>query len=325
MDGEISPRVNRVQHPDPFVLQMPTVSVVIPTFNRSAMLCQAVESVLNQTSVAPEVIVVDDGSTDGTRFALQAFGSKVRIIVQYHAGVSAARNRGIRASKGEWLAFLDSDDLWLPGKLSEQLDYLAKHPEIKICQTEEVWLRNGERLNPKKYHRKPQGFCFPLLLERCLISPSAVVIHRSVFDEVGLFDESLPACEDYDLWLRIGLRCAVGLVDKPLTIKRGGHPDQLSACIPSLDRFRIQALANLLVRESMDPEKKKLVLKALRRKSHIYSAGCRKRGKFDEAESMQRLVEEVSGGGTCQTIHESSPEGDLKNDPPMCVKVGSGR
>lgn len=270
------------------------VTVIIPTYNRSLLVREAVGSVLAQENAAPEVIVVDDGSSDDTAAALTPYGSAIRIISQPRAGVSAARNAGIRASSGEWLAFLDSDDLWLPQKLRIQLAFLRDHPEFKICQTEETWIRNGRLLNPKKYHRKPSGHCFSQLLERCLISPSAVIIHRDLFIETGLFDETLPACEDYDLWLRIGYRHPIGLVKEPLTIKRGGGPDQLSSTIPALDRYRIQALIKLLQNEPLNESQQELALQSLKLKCGIYGDGCRKRGRNEEAESFARLFQTVA-------------------------------
>lgn len=270
------------------------VSVVIPTYNRSAFLKEAVDSVLAQTAAADEVIVVDDGSTDETPAVLKAFGPHVRSLRQENAGVSAARNAGIRAARGEWLAFLDSDDLWRPRKLEAQLAYLSARPEMRICQVEEIWIRNGKRLNPRKYHRKPSGFCFPLLLDRCLVSPSAVMIHRDVLEEVGLFDETLPACEDYDLWLRIGCRWPIGLAEEPLVVKRGGHPDQLSATVPALDRYRIRALENLLRSGRLDSEQQSLALDALTRKCAIYAEGCAKRGNRDLSESIRAIPGAVS-------------------------------
>jgi glycosyltransferase involved in cell wall biosynthesis len=270
------------------------VSVIIPTYNRSELVREAVASVLAQTYAAIEVIVVDDGSIDDTAFVLESLGSAVRLILQPHCGVSAARNAGILAADGEWLAFLDSDDLWLPRKLRVQLDFFSKHREFRICQTEETWLRNGHKLNPKKYHKKPRGYCFPQLLERCLISPSAVVIHREVFAEVGFFDESLPVCEDYDLWLRIGYRYSIGLIEEPLTIKHGGHPDQLSSSTLGFDRYRIQALANLLQKERLSSSQQELALQALDRKCRIYGEGCRKRGKFEEAEFFRNLPKRLA-------------------------------
>jgi glycosyltransferase involved in cell wall biosynthesis len=276
------------------------LSVVIPTYNRSGMVREAVASVLAQTQPAGEVIVVDDGSTDDTAAVLESFRSAIHLISQPHRGVSAARNTGIRAAAGEWLAFLDSDDLWLPQKLRVQLDFFGEHRECRICQTEEIWLRNDRTLNPKKYHKKPRGHCFPELLERCLISPSAVIIHREVFVEVGLFDESLPVCEDYDLWLRIGYRYPIGLIEEPLTIKCGGHADQLSNSIPGFDRYRIQALANLLQKERLSSSQRELALQALGRKCRIYGEGCRKRDRFEEAELFlnlpHRLARDLDSG-----------------------------
>ena len=262
------------------------ISVIIPTFNRSGYLIEALQSVLGQKHVDLELIVVDDGSSDDTAKRLQPFLSTVRVQHQPHSGVSAARNAGIGMARGEWIAFLDSDDLWMPEKLSRQLDYLGRNPGLLICQTEEIWLRNGERLNPRKYHKKPSGYCFPLLLERCLVSPSAVLMHRTLLDAVGVFDESLPACEDYDLWLRVGCRYPIGLVEEPLVIKRGGHPDQLSAAVGVLDRYRIQALVKLLQREPLDSCQRRLVFTCLRRKCQIYAEGCKKRGRLEEARAV---------------------------------------
>lgn len=270
------------------------VSVVVPTYNRSAFLKEAVASVLAQTTRADEVIVVDDGSTDETPSVLEGFGGAVRCLRRENSGVSAARNAGIEAARGEWLAFLDSDDLWRPRKLEVQLAYLSARPDIKLCQVEEIWIRNGKRLNPKKYHEKPSGFCFPLLLERCLVSPSAVMIHREVFEEVGLFDESLPACEDYDLWLRIGCRYAMGLVEEPLVVKRGGHPDQLSSSIPALDQYRIRALEKLLRSGALGRDNQMLAFQELGRKCAIYADGCAKRGRNDIAEAIRGIPRRIS-------------------------------
>jgi glycosyltransferase involved in cell wall biosynthesis len=276
------------------------LSVIIPSHNRAVYLKEAIDSVLCQVPKPLEVIVVDDGSTDGTWQILNSYNSSIAAIRQPRMGVSGARNAGIRRAKGEWIAFLDSDDLWLPGKLAAQVDYLHRSPSPGICQTQEIWIRNGKRLNPSKVHKKPQGECFTLLLERCLVSPSAVMIHRAIFDEVGLFDESLPACEDYDLWLRIGCRYPVGLIDKSLIIKRGGHADQLSATVPALDRFRIQSIIKLLRGGRLKPEQEMAAIECLRRKSRIYVEGCFKRGKSAEAEevldTVHRTVSALDGG-----------------------------
>jgi glycosyltransferase involved in cell wall biosynthesis len=253
---------------------------------------EAVGSVFAQRKVSEEVevIVVDDGSTDDTREALASVAGRIRYVRQEHSGVSKARNLGISKSGGEWIAFLDSDDMWRPGKLSAQMKYFSEHPEALLCQTGEIWLRSGRRINPRRYHRKPSGHCFPLLLERCLVSPSAVIVHRRLFDLVGCFDESLPACEDYDLWLRIGCRYAIGLVDKPLVVKRGGHPDQLSASVANLDKYRIAALVKLIRTAPLSCEQMRMANEMLDKKHRIYSDGCRKRGNLIEVQRIDRLI-----------------------------------
>ncbi len=271
----------------------PLVSVVIPTHNRSRFVKEAVESVLAQEDISMEVIVVDDGSTDDTLQALAPFGNLIDVIVQAHRGVSAARNHGVQRSRGRWIAFLDSDDLWLPGKLKAQMSFMRAHPHLKICQTEEIWLRDGKRVNPRKYHRKPFGHCFPRLLERCLVSPSAVLLCAHLFREVQGFDETLPACEDYDLWLRIGHRHPFGLLEKPFVVKRGGHEDQLSATIPFLDLHRIRSLARLLLTQPLSEAQRGQALEMLREKCRIYGEGCRKRQREEEARAMGKLPRAV--------------------------------
>ncbi len=271
------------------------VSVVIPTFNRASLVREAILSVVHQKIVKPlEIIVIDDGSTDDTESVVRSIRGDIVYIYQNNQGVSAARNVGICVSKGEWIAFLDSDDLWLPHKLYYHWNYCVNNPGIFISQTDEVWLRNGVRLNPKKYHKKPEGYCFERLLERCLISPSAVMIHQSVFEKVGLFNELLPACEDYDLWLRIGCRYEIGLVDKKLVIKRGGHDDQLSSTVEALDKYRIIALKSLLLKEKLDFPKVCQVIETLKKKCFIYGEGCRKRGRIEEAQYYFKLPELLS-------------------------------
>jgi len=270
------------------------VSVIIPTYNRRELVREAMVSVLSQRDTDLELIVVDDGSDDDTASMVAGFGEGVRCLRTPHRGVSAARNVGILASRGRWIAFLDSDDLWLRGKLREQMEFLARHPEIRICQTEEIWIRNGCRINPRKYHRKPEGYCFERLLERCLVSPSAVVMERSLLDEVGLFDENLPACEDYDLWLRIGCRHPLGLVRKPLVVKRGGHGDQLSAVVSSLDRWRIESLKNLLRSGRLTEVQTQQAMAVLRRKCRVYGRGCFKRGRWEEGDHILGLPARLS-------------------------------
>ncbi len=257
----------------------PLVSVVIPTFNRGWIIAEAVQSVLDQTYQPVEIIVVDDGSTDNTRDVLEPFMDQIILLKQENKGVSAARNLGIQNTRGEFIAFLDSDDLWLPDKTACQIDFFKASPNAIICQTEEIWIRNGRRVNPKKKHKKPSGMIFEPSLHLCLVSPSAVMMRRRFFDIIGLFDESLAACEDYDLWLRTAVTYPVFLIDRPCIVKRGGHSDQLSG-MHSLDKFRIQSIKKILSSGKLSETQKKEALTVLKKKEHIYHQGCLKRNKY---------------------------------------------
>ena len=268
----------------------PKVSVIIPTFNRNQMLKEAIDTVLSQEYQGVELIVVDDGSTDGTTEYLETYGQHLSVIQQQNRGVSAARNAGIAAASGRYIAFLDSDDLWLPQKLRQQVQFFTLHPEALVCQTEEIWVRNGRRVNPGLRHRKLSGMIFEPSLHLCLVSPSAVMIRRSLFDTVGLFDESLPACEDYDLWLRVSCRYPVFLIDTPLIVKRGGHPDQLSR-LPGLDKYRIRSLVKILKSDLLSSEQRASAVKVLKEKTAIYAKGCRQRGRKEEALHYTRLAD----------------------------------
>ena len=271
------------------------LSAIIPTFNRAASVMKSVQSVLDQTLPNIEIIVVDDGSSDGTAARLeQEFGARIKLLrLPRNHGVSYARNRGIELSRGSFVAFLDSDDLWFPEKIERQLAYMQSQPDLLISQTDEIWIRNGKRVNPCKHHLKPSGSIFAECLPLCVVSPSAVMMRRRFFAAVGLFDESLPACEDYDLWLRTACRYDIGLLPEKLVTKFGGHGDQLSQIIPALDRYRIQALLKLLVCGILTSLQKKQTLTVLHKKSKIYLQGCYKRGRVQEAETLEKILLEL--------------------------------
>jgi glycosyltransferase involved in cell wall biosynthesis len=269
---------------------MPTVSVVIPTFNRIGFLRQAIESVLGQTFRDFELIVVDDGSNDSTPETIENEYPEVRLVRQSRRGVSAARNRGVREAGGTWIAFLDSDDSWLPRKLERQLDRLNREKGYRICYTDEIWIRNGVRVNPGKRHRKFSGDLFWPSLPLCIVSPSSVMVEKTLFEEMGGFDESLPVCEDYDLWLRIAVREPFLFLAERLIVKRNGHPGQLSQTTWGMDRFRIRALEKLLETSGFPEERGKAAFEEMARKAKVYAGGCAKRGKTKEAEeTMSRL------------------------------------
>jgi glycosyltransferase involved in cell wall biosynthesis len=257
-------------------MSQPLVSVIIPTLNRAGLVGEAITSVLAQHYARVELLVVDDGSSDATPAVVEAFGPVLTYIRQAHAGVSAARNRGVAAARGELIAFLDSDDLWLPGKVTAQVALLQEQPQTQACYTDEIWIRHGVRVNQKDIHQKHAGWIFLPSLPRCIISPSSIMLRRTLWDRLGGFDESLPACEDYDLWLRLTVTVPVLLLPEPLIVKRGGHADQLSRCVPVLDQYRITALEKILAAPLTVPQRQ-AVLEHLVKKCHIVAQGARKR------------------------------------------------
>ncbi len=264
------------------------ITVIIPTHNRRDTLARALDSVLAQTLEPAEVIVVDDGSSDDTRNLVAGY-PQVRYLYQGNAGVSSARNLGIDAARGEWLAFLDSDDEWQPDKLRQQQALLRNNPNLKICHTEEIWIRNGRRVNAMKKHAKSGGNIFHRCLPLCVISPSSVIIHKSIFESVGTFDPDLPACEDYDLWLRICARYPVGFVESPQIIKYGGHEDQLSRRFWGMDRFRITALEKIIGSGALCGDDLHQAIQTLIEKAAILEHGASKRGRIEEATHYQTL------------------------------------
>lgn len=260
---------------------MPKVSVIITTFNRRDFLQDAFRSVAAQDYRDREIIIVDDGSTDRT--CEDASQLPARYIWKENGGISSARNAGLDAAQGEYIAFLDVDDLWKKRKLSIQTQAMEESGML-LSYTDEIWLRNGKRLNQKLRHRKYSGMIFEYCLPLCIISPSSALIHRSVFDDVGTFDESLPVCEDYDMWLRITSRYPVLFIEKPLIIKQGGHTDQLSRAYDGMDRFRIASMARILDSERLDPDLSAKAVGELAKKCRVYAGGALKRGKKDEAD-----------------------------------------
>ncbi len=270
---------------------MSSISVVIPTFNRLTLLGRALDSVLAQTRPADQIIVVDDGSSDRTAPILAPRYPTVTFIRQPHRGVSAARNTGINAATGEWIALLDSDDAWHHNKLERQMQALARRQTAYwICHSDEQWIRNGRRVNPMKKHRKTGGHIFRHCLERCVISPSAVVVHRRLFDECGLFDERLPACEDYDLWLRIMAHHPILFVNEQLLTKYGGHADQCSRQYWGMDRFRIRALDKLLSAGTLKGDDRTATIRALTEKINRYLTGAAKRGNQQHVNEFKSML-----------------------------------
>ena len=270
---------------------MPKVTVIIPTFNRLPMLKEAVDSVLAQDFEDIELIVVDDGSADGTSEEMGRYGGRVKVLRHTeNQGVSAARNSGILHGKGKYIAFLDSDDLWVKGKLRIQVAFLDDNPQYPLCYTDEIWIRKGKRVNPMLKHAKYSGWIFEKCLPLCTISPSSAVMRKTLFSKIGLFDEALPVCEDYDFWLRASARFPIFFIDRKLIVKRGGHPDQLSQRSWGNDRYRVIAMEKLLSEPSLREEEKELVLKEMKKKCQILSKGFFKRGNELEGRTYQEIM-----------------------------------
>ena len=270
---------------------MPKVSIIIPTYNRLPMLKEAVNSVLAQQFEDMELIVVDDGSTDGTAEEMKQYGGRVKLIQQsQNRGVSGARNKGILHARGKYVAFLDSDDLWVKGKLKIQVSFLDENPHYPICYTDEIWIRKGKRVNPMLKHSKYSGWIFEKCLPLCIISPSSVVMKRTLFPRVGLFDEALPVCEDYDFWLRISARFPIFFINRKLIIKRGGHPDQLSQKSWGNDRCRVIALEKLLSEPYIGSEEREMILNEMKKKCSVLYKGFLKRRNEMEARHYQEMM-----------------------------------
>jgi len=257
------------------------ISVVIPTYNRVELLKRSIDSVINQTIKPFEIIIVDDGSNDGTEAMVKKKYDSLKLIKQKNKGASAARNTGIKASSGEWICFLDSDDEWKNNKLEKQITFVANNSDYKFFHSNEIWIKNGKRINQKKKHKKYGGDIFKKCLDMCRISPSSVLINKNIFEEIGFFNENLVVCEDYELWLRICDQYKVFFIDEPLIIKYGGHQGQLSYSIDSIECHRIKALEYLLS-TSLSKENRDYTIQMLISKISIYLNGLIKRGKKHE-------------------------------------------
>ncbi len=247
------------------------------------MLERAIQSVLEQTFPAHEIIVVDDASSDETAGMLDNYTTPIKVLQNStNMGVSFSRNAGIKKARGEWIAFLDSDDVWAPEKLEQQKRFHESHPDLLISQCDEIWIRNGVRVNPMDKHAKQGGWIFEACVPRCIVSPSAVIIKRSLFEEVGLFDVNFLACEDYDLWLRIAPYYEIGLLTKNLVTRFGGHEDQLSRKYWGMDRFRITAMEKH-IDSDINPVWKQTLLKELEFKCGVVAEGATKRNNLETA------------------------------------------
>lgn len=219
---------------------MPTVSVIIPAYNAEQFIADTVQSVLDQTFQDFEIIVVDDGSKDGTVAALGAFGDRIQVHCQSNAGVAKARNNGVRLARGTWIAFLDADDLWLPTKLEKQLALSG----VPMSYTDRLNIGQRGDLPDVQSTVRPMhsGDIFlPLLLEGNFITNTSVLIRRDLFQELGGFYTGLNGTEDWDLWIRVAERNPVGFIPEQL-VKYRFHNGGISNNYARMNRDRMEVL-----------------------------------------------------------------------------------
>jgi len=254
---------------------MTRVSVIIPTYNRAGYLGEAIQSVLDQTFSDFELLVVDDGSTDNTREVVASFKDvRVRYIQQENRGVAAARNAGIKASDGEYIAFLDSDDIWLPENLEIKVKLLDSRPEVGLVCSDAYFFDNSSgatlcRLwhdpkspawfDPVRAARQPLK---ELIRKGCLIMPPASLVRSQVVTAVNYFDESLPTSEDWDFIIRIVQRFQVEIIDMPL-LKVRRHSTNLSENQEKMYRGAVAAINKAMHSGSFSGEELKLLKERL--------------------------------------------------------------
>lgn len=272
------------------------ISIIIPTFNRGDCLLRAIKSVFSQSYKNYELIIVDDGSTDNTHELLAPLieSKEIKYYKQENSGVSSARNLGIKNSTGDLVSFLDSDDEWLPNKLQEQINFLAKNSYLKIVYGDELWIRRGIRVNQKAIHKKSGGRIFKVCVEQCLIAPSSVMLYRNLLEEMGGFDNNFIVCEDYDLWLKISSTYEIGFIANPLIVKHGGHDDQLSTKYVAMDFWRLKALSNILKTRDLSPPDRSCVQESMKRRGAILLQGYLKYNNTTDYETVQNILSELS-------------------------------
>ncbi len=247
------------------------------------MLLKAVESVINQTYRPYEVIVVDDGSNDGTALEFPIEGV-IFIQIDHDGHPGFVRNRGVENSTGDYIAFLDSDDIWMTDKLERQVEYYKSHKNCRILHTKERWVRNDKVISQKKRKHKKSGNVFKESLQGCILGPSTVLMDKKLYLEFDGFNSTIEVGEDYDLWLRITGSVDVDYLDEELIIKNAGHGDQLSFKYGFIEPFKIDVLESLIKEDSFSPENRELAIDALKNKYEIIINGCKKRGKDSEAQ-----------------------------------------
>jgi glycosyltransferase involved in cell wall biosynthesis len=269
-------------------------SIITPSFNRCDLLKRSITSVLKQTYKDFELIIIDDGSTDDTKSLIEKEFPQVKYIYTQNQGVSAARNLGVKNSKYDWVCFLDSDDQWHESKLEAYAKYIAENRNCKLLHSNEVWYRNGVRVNQMKKHQKGGGDQFENSLEFCTISPSTVCMRKDIFLELGGFREDFEVCEDYDLWLKFTSLYLVDFIKEPLINKFGGHEDQLSTKFFAMDAWRIKSLCWVLENRDLDIKRAHKLKTVLLKKCTVLKKGYEKHAHFEKAQKLDLLISKYS-------------------------------
>ena len=268
---------------------MAKISIIIPTYNSAQYICEAIESVLNQTYKDFEIIVVDDGSTDNTKEVIKPYLNKIKYIYQQNSGPSAARNRGIKEAKGEYIAFLDADDIWLPQKLELQIKFMEKEKEVglifsdMILFNEKGIIKNSflkEKLFFNKLSIKPLSSTekviydnvFNALLQENFIPTNTVIVKKECFNKVGFFDETLFSVEDRDMWLRIGLFYDIGFINFPLVLTRF-HETNISANQELALKSRLKVMKKFLNYSNLPIKSKKIIKQGRSDIPHVQKPG----------------------------------------------------
>jgi glycosyltransferase involved in cell wall biosynthesis len=261
----------------------PQVSVIIPTFNRRDYLPIALDSVLAQTYTDYEIVIIDDGSTDDTRDILAPYEQRIRYFYQENRGIAAARNRGIEEARGTCIALLDSDDYWLPGKLACQVEGLEENPQWGMVATRCSSISPDGRF---RRHNRPgkSGWILTDLFKSNFIRTSSAMITRECLEQVGVFDTSLPECEEYDLWLRIAHRYPIGFINQPLTVYTD-NPHGVSIDSLAGRHFRITVLEKEYLRKCIPPA---LYRRRMARNYHYLGRHYLRRGQRGEGRNYLR-------------------------------------
>lgn len=300
------------------------VSVVIPVYNSAETIIRAVESVLCQDESSIEIIVVDDGSMDGSAELLAArYPQQVIVIRQENRGAAAARNRGIAAARGEFVAFLDADDEWVPGKLRLQTERMEANPEAALCFADMSHWEHGREVHSSYIRERGLGACggriFDRLLRECFIFTPTVVVRRGVFETVGPFDEGLRICEDYDLWLRIAERFELVFVDAPL-LKRHRTGANLTGDRLLYAQSSIALFERLLAGQKGNRERERIIVSQLADAHRNVAYHYREAGELHQSQThylkswrLRRSFRTLKGWLACLQARLHSKRGVKRN------------